>query len=370
MIKQNKLLILLILSIVQCNDQTDLKTDDFNQYIYSNKSNLEVIEETKINLPIHSPFQITKSHNSSRVVIDGQTWELVLLDETDKKIEKKGGFGEGPGEFNLINSFHLSSEGQLTLLDQRLSRLTLFELSSKGLELRETRNLPGLDEFRFEDIFTYSGTTYAVLAPVDYRYSGDHRFYLYQLDSDLKPERQLLKFEGKQLIKSGNDRYAQHPLPFTNHWDVDGEHFYFAKSENLSVHTFNLESHAQDKVVFSDQIKRKNSATFKDYYEDRMGSFIEANSPEWEDVIDTEYLPLTQDMSVSDGKVLFTTFYGGSEHGMGLVGDLESNQLYYINTIPHFMIYDLTGSTIHGVNFDNVGQQEAMKLRLSIDEIN
>jgi len=83
------------------------------------------------------PYLILVDEEGSIFVADSNPWQILKYDARGNFVRRFGAPGEGPGEFRMIASMTLTSEGELAVYDARQSRVQYFDLD--GTVLRQIR---------------------------------------------------------------------------------------------------------------------------------------------------------------------------------------------------------------------------------------
>jgi len=122
-------------------------------------------------------------------IANSGTGEILMVTADGEMLSRFGGLGEGPGEFSVITSLHVSEHGSLVAYDDRQARLT--EFSTDG-ELLGTRRLT--DPSPFADLIPVMAS---MDGPVLAVYGDNRMFGNNEIRQDTTP---LLRFTPESTV--------------------------------------------------------------------------------------------------------------------------------------------------------------------------
>ena len=110
-----------------------------SNYLFSQKIRLDIKKEYSLGSNINAkkeyllnwPDIIINDKYNNIYLLENKSLEIKKYDKNGRYIKNIGRAGEGPGEFKHIKSILINEKDQLIVIDQILSRLTIFSLDGK-----------------------------------------------------------------------------------------------------------------------------------------------------------------------------------------------------------------------------------------------
>lgn len=232
----NKYLKLIILFLLfSCTgESTEEIENDFIAYIHNineaKSSQNVVIQDSILQVVMH----LFTTNSDRIIVIEGQSWNLRLKDRDGNRIAITGGYGRGPGEFELINHAYLSDDDVLHILDLRLMRITKYSFQGDEPELISVTNLPNY-EMRIEKVYPLSEGNYVGIFRKNLRRTaGSFEKVVYKLDENFIKKEVMGSFFGGNMVFNG-ETYTEDELVAKSVWYFHNDQLYYARSDDFSI---------------------------------------------------------------------------------------------------------------------------------------
>ena len=344
----------MILFLLQCEEQVD--TEEFQAY-------LERLPEIGIsdrimlnheNSTFYSPLSLTVDDSGQAVVVDHSNWSLHLINSSGEIQASSGGFGSGPGEFQIINGLEIGNENTVDVLDKKQNRLSTYDITSGRFELVETISLPDYSPYRIESFHRSDSAGLLGVFRLPVRADTLNNPYLvFRLNADLNQKEKLFEMPGSDKIKMG-DHYDDDELGFITKWHMNDEMFYYSNSQSLSWTSIQLENleHTKDKI--SNVPENLNTREAQKYITDRLRPIIQVY-PEFADAIKkrTNLTYFTEFLVDSDA-VYYTVSTFGDGPWTILKIDRETREMSRLEVPPSFVLYGILENTLYGIVHDEL----------------
>ncbi len=343
---------MLLILLVNC--QNGGNDNGFEAYL----ANLQNIEISSIQIldieghSIYSPHNLSVTDNGKIIVVDSSNWSLHLLDEDGNKISQAGGLGNGPGEFQVINSLIIGADDRILVLDKRLNRLTEYEIAGNNLVLKGTLQLPNYSPNRVEMIAFIN----------NYEYVGIFRergrdvlrvtpWKFIDLDKDLEISSELFFLPGNESIQL-NGVVHDDDLGFQTKWHLYNETFIYSNSSTLSWTNVDLKTLDKDSVLIKGVPSFEKTKEEEEYIMDRMRPIIQGY-PEFAEVIEERnILPFFFNIVVDSTHLYFTVLTYTDQEDVILQVDKSTHEIKRINVPNMFVLYGVYDNQLFGIDFD------------------
>jgi len=351
-----KIVCVAVLFMVLVNCQNGGNDNGFEAYL----ANLQNIENSSIQIldtgghSIYSPHILSVTDNGNLIVVDSSNWSLHLLDKDGNKKSEAGGMGNGPGEFQVINSLFIGADDRVLVLDKSLNRLTEYEIAGNSFVLKRTSQLPDYSPNRVETI-TFSDS---------YEYVGIFRersqnevsitpWTFIDLDNDLEISNELFSFPGNEVIQL-NGVVHDDELGFQTKWHLYDETFTYSNSSTLSWTNVDLKSLDKDSVLIKGVPAYEKTKDEEEYIMDRMRLIIQAY-PAFADVIrERKVLPYFFNVIKDSTHLYYSTLNFTGNDGTILQIDKSTHGLKSLNVPEMFVLHGVHENQLFGIDFNEL----------------
>jgi hypothetical protein len=310
---------------------------------------------------IHVPMHAKRVDRDRFIVVDGLQWTIHLISAEGAVLDRVGGTGRGPGEYQGINHLEVTDTGELYVLDSSLQRITQYRMRNGSIifeRIWPLRFQPGIQMYR--SIHAVGNDRYAVaLTTRPHRrlelHALDDSFQTVTIHHELKPHFPNIHFSHTQLT---NAKWFVDPASST---------FNYIYMDSLNVMTVRLPgSTAERHVILSphrNRVIHPINQRFLDstYVSQAGGRPAPDASPK------TFELPhTTQAARHMDNIAIQLIYYGGSSTTI-LIHNLSNRITRYIEAPPGFFLMSFTDHELLGKVTDADGHNRLLVMRLSGD---
>ena len=314
------------------------------------------------------PVQILAAPDTDLLVVADYTGQsLRLLDKNGDELSSTGGLGRGPGEFQGINQLYISYNQLLYVVDIQLRRLTVFEIQVEQLAYQTTISLNYASNMHLQRIYVTETGTFGVFNKLDDYQTWENRFHLYRLDESFHPEEHILEMPGNEKIEIISRLFIDNPLGSLTFWDIDGEWFYYIRSNSNEIHKFHLTTGDREIVQYLNFEERVNTSHNIAFLKENMQGLIERYPVVGEAIEKSQTLPLFRDLLVQDDQMLLSIYHAGGDYGAILHIDQESEEVSYIKTPPYFRHLSLRNHIVYGIDSTPPDERRIMYVKLNYD---
>lgn len=362
---------LAILYFVYGCQSNEVNEVGYNENLISNLEEVEAIYKVH---PISEYvfgaglLEITKACEKL-ILLDHFTKELFLTNNNGEILEKTGGEGRGPGELNMPVHFSLDKDS-IHVLDPANYRINIFQIDEREMRFHTSRSYKDPSEhFMASYYHTVTGSEFGVYNVSQGYFTPENEHRLYRLDDSLNPEKELLLMPGeeRQMVESSNfTMYVPHQYLHRTHWYVDGDWFYYAKSDDSTIFRYHLETGKEQEITFLTMEKRTNSTAFSDLviqtYSENDGDEYDAEY--WEALHEMDDLPLFTSLLVKDYFIYLSLLPTPGSEGITLLLDMEKQETRYFHTPQEFIPRAVCGNSVYGIDFRVGNTQQVGKVQL------
>lgn len=317
-----------------------------------------------IDAEINMPLSIIQTDSDLLVVVDAPSWRIHLMNRVGSLINSVGGSGSGPGEFNLINSVHITDGNRLLVLDRRLLRVTIYGLKNDRFELHEVKNTDAAKDYSIEDIYVVDGQWYGVLQ----KRVGETRDYeLHTLNRNLNTTGSILTFPGNERI-TVNGRSTKNPFGKGSYWDFDGKWFFYTDKEGSELVKLNLTNRRKETIQIENRYFPSAYITklSREKIKERFLPMKSVQPLLYEKITEQKSFPRIGEFSVQNGVAVFTPFYSSNKVYEALFMNICSGENFLISVPAHTYKMTIKKDEIIGVNAENEQEKiNLQKLKLS-----
>lgn len=367
------LFVLTIILLISCRNHS-FKTnelDPLREQIQDELNEIKVVDEKIIKLSFFvrsGSFQSITWGNDHLILTDPYLQELNLFTIDGNFIDKTGGIGKGPNEFESIFQLQKGPDGSLFVLDLFLKRLNKYIVTSNNIKYKTSYIIDSKEDYYIRKIYLTENGYYAVYNHIkDYFTTGENINYLYRLNDEFQPVEKILEIPGENKIKIDNSFFLQHPLPNLMLWTVSSGFFYMLNSHETTITKKNLLTHDTEVFRYLSDIKRINTPAFTDFFLKRLEPVIKAAPEAYDAIVDSETLPLNQSLLVQGDWIIIKTIYAGGESGTIIFVNQNSGKAYYGNVPPHFSAFSMIDNSLIGIDFTDLDNVQVKRITFDPD---
>lgn len=352
------LLLLASCSPAEQEKSTDI-TNDFLAYINDLKEHNASHNIITKGDEFRTMMYLSGTRSNRLVFVEGQTWNVHLIDKEGKSIAVTGGGGRGPGEFDLINHAYLSDDDIFHLLDLGLKRVTKYSFRSDEPELLSVTNLPSY-EMKIEKIFPLSDGTYIGIFKENIaRTAGSFDYILYKLNEHFVQTQEIARlFGGKNMLL--NDFPEPDEFRANAAWYFEDDQLYYAQSDTFSIKR--IYGEGEHNIIHSSSPLRSapdynNDAYIKHYISDQLEYAFSFYPEMKEKFYEVKKLKYFTKFYIKENFIYFNLFNVSDTPGFILRYDLETSKITTVRTPPVFMIHHVFGNEITGISYSGQAKE-------------
>lgn len=322
-----------------------------SQNIIAKDSNLQVV------------MHLFTTSSGRIIVVEGQSWNLHLKDKEGNAIAVAGGYGRGPGEFELINHAYLSDDDVLHILDSRLMRVTKYSFHKDQPELMSVTNLPNY-EMRLEKFFPLTDGNYVgVFSENLPRTAGSFYNTVYHLDENYEQTKKVNRFFGGEMISLRGSLIVDE-LSARSVWLFYKDKLFYSRSDSFQVRMVSSE---EDYLIQVDSPLNEIPAFRNDeYIQNNIGIHLEnifSMLPEFKvHFEELETFTYFTQVLIENGTAYFNIFNPVGSPGIILKYNLETSETTFIRTPPMFDLKQVFDNEIFGID-QTKGVNEIVSIR-------
>lgn len=367
---ENKLLLFVLFMLISCssNDQEEAY-NNFHAFLdelpekQAIKANF-FQEEAPI---VYGPLRMEIDQHEQVVIVDSETWKIYMFSDTGELKTEAGGYGNGPGEFIVINDLFISFDNQLYVLDGRSQRVTSYDISLGQLNLLGTYNLPGylpltIESFYKSERYGYIGV-FRNLRKIEGSASKDEDpFIVYNLDDELKPGERLLELKGNETIDIDGFVDDNH-LGVQTHWhfDPDSDSFYYSHSDELMYFGTDFQPTGKTSGGLKEYPEYKLTETDYNFLLEYLDNVIHLYPEIKEALDDMNEIPYFRDFYVTEEFVFWNVFYTSWDYQYILGFNRHTEQIISLKLTPStpksfgIEIFGVANNKIYGIEYSDDG---------------
>lgn len=336
------------------NCQNDIDGHEFTSFLadleYLQTFNIQEFEPEHTS--VYKPFKLTVNDSGEMIVIDHSDWSLHLFDRDGNKRSKAGGLGNGPGEFQGINSLVYGIDDRVLVLDKKLKRLTEYDINHDDLVLKRIVQLPNYSPNDVEMINFIENYGYVGIFKEKRREADTIIPWKFvDLDDDLGISKKLFSFPGNETIQIGGFAH-EHDIGFKTDWDFHEDTFIYSNSSTFSWTSVDMETLKKDSVTVSGVPLFEKSKKQEEYMLNRLRPIVQAY-PEFAEVIEErKILPYFNNIVVDSTHLYFSILNFTDDEETILQVDNSTREIKRINVPNLFVLYGVYGNQLHGIDFN------------------
>lgn len=344
------------------------KTDPFFKEIYTILNEEQSHAQQYINprnLNIAIPIQVRTVKQGGFIVADGKTNQIKLLDNNGYTLSQAGAKGRGPGEFGTINHIQVDDRGRMYVVDIKLKRISVFSIARQQVLYEQSFPLSYESEGYLKALHVGPQGRYGVYSSKVLFKQDRNRHTLYRLNKRFEPVENVLEMPGNRRIANELGIMIKHPLGPRTFWDFRDSLFYYGTSYDFKIHTLNLSTGDTATIAPIDLPPRRKTPMNTEYLFERLAPIFEVD-PVFEDAIDqSDYLPLMDEIVAGRERILLNTYYAGGSDGVIFSIDTRQDRIRYIRIPPNYVVHDLHGNTLYGIDYSDPGNARIMLMELN-----
>lgn len=356
-------LILILFAVISCSK--NVSSDSYNTFI-SELEEIGIEERIKIEFddsPVYRPLNIA-TNGKHAIMVDAANWTLHLMDKKGNFLDSTGGKGRGPNEYSLINQIHFGADNQLYVLDKRSKAVSVYTIGNNVFQFEGEMALPAYTGFYIQAIYQTKNGFIGIFKKVKVPTSEDEKFYIHKLNDDLELQESLIEMPGNETYTSSQGIQRDKPLGAKTYWGMTGDQFYYTVTNNLSVTSVNIQNGSSTIYDFSDVPKPIKNQKALEFIETRAQPMFQAE-PELKEIIrEGEYMPYFIDFLPTENYFYYTLFFQGTDNGMLLRINKETNEFKKITVPAVFNVYGAHGDMLFGIDHTTDGANEIVFLQL------
>lgn len=310
---------------------------------------------------IHVPMHAKRVDRERFIVVDGLRWAIHLISAEGAVLDRVGGMGRGPGEYQGINHLEVTNSGDLYVLDSSLQRITHYRIRNRNLifeRIWPLRFQPGIQMYR--SIHAIGDDLYAVaLTTRPHRrlelHALDDSFQTVMRHHELKPHFPNIHFSHTQLT---NAKWFVDPSTST---------FNYIYMDSLNVMTVQLPGSASERHVIRAPHRNRKIHPINQRFLDSAYAAQAGSRPAPDALPKTFELPhTTQAARDRDLIAIQLMHYGGSTTTI-LMHNLRTRTTRYVEAPPGFFLLSFKESDLLGKVQDTDGRNRILVLRVLED---
>ena len=342
---------------------------------YLNKLKNDLDETTVIwnihpisNIVYNANYLLSLKNCNQLVVVDRANLNIILVDKDGDELNRAGGEGQGPGEFQSILSPFIDYNNRLYTIDGISKRITVYKINNEELNYVSSISYEEPPHYFLSSVYVTQLGNFGVYQISEGYFSPDNKFALYKLDENFAPIEQFVKMPGNERYESVRDYftlYSPHKYLGRTIWGLDNSWFYYMTTMSSTVYKYNLQSGEKNEITFFEMNERHNSPDFtrlvKDY------NPVDDDKEYWDVLEDIEKLPLISQVIYGDGRAILKVMPTPGEDGLGILFDKETEHLQYFRTPQEFNPTAICGNIIYGIDFQLEGEYKIMSIEFTED---
>jgi len=348
----------------------EIQENSYNDQLISNLEEVEAVYKVHpVSETVFGAGQIELFEDcQNMIVFDSFSKELLLTNRTGEILDTAGGEGRGPGELNQPVHFRMLGDS-LYVLDPTTYQLSKFQMDNEEIKFHTSYSYKDpAEHFMATYYHTETGADFGVYQ-VSQGYltpENEHRLYRYRLDHSFNPIDELLVMPGEERLMLENSDftiYIPHQYLHRTHWYVDGDWFYYAKSDDSTIFRYHLETGESEEITFLNMEKHLNSKAYSDLVIQTYSENVD-DAEYWEALFEIEDLPLFTSLIVKDHFIYLTLLPTPGSEGITLLLDMDKQETRYFRTPQEFIPRAVCGNWVYGIDFRIGDTQQVGKVQL------
>ncbi len=307
-----------------------------------------VVEKGFEETPMHQMLNLVVDKTGRPIVVDSSNWTLHLLSVEGEPIQSVGGRGQGPGEYGLINDLYIDSQSRLYVLDKNQHRVTVYHILEDDLELEKTLSLQNYSDYRIESFYYSEHQGYMGVFYPSHRNAGEiYPIYVYRLDENLRLDELLFELPGNETMLLGN--YVEDSfLGLETVWHATGESFYYATSDDFTVHRIDLRDLSKESYPVPGVPEYKFDDQAQQAIFDRIRPDPQSYPGLEDELLESETVPYFMEIR-TDGNIVYFAPLPFQETGFVLRLDLGNQKMTRIEVPRWFVPYAQHEEKLYGI---------------------
>lgn len=299
--------------------------------------------------------RIENSISNKLFLIDYSNWTLFMATNDGALIDKKGGIGRGPGEYQGINDLYTYKEEKLLqVFDKKLARLTYYDISADSLNFSHSVQLPNYGQSYLQNVYKSNGKTIGIFK--EQVKSDDlqveNKLYVYILDEEFNKVEMVHEIPGSELIETefsnGVRSFRENVFGNETVWSFVDDKFFYSNAKDLTFKAYNIVEDTISSYEISGIPDHFNSPEISELMIDKYSLMFNI-IPEYEQYFkERKTLPIFDSIFASPPFLYIPFINYGYEKGYILRYNLETAQMERIETHPYFYMKGVNENGIYG----------------------
>jgi hypothetical protein len=327
---------------------SDDDVDPFIETITSSLSEVNIVSTTALltdESDIFIPMHPRRDYNGNYILVEGQRWYISLLDKKGAILDRVGGAGQGPGEFQGISQIEIAPNNQLYVLDTPQRRITHYNVTEDKLEFVRVISIEFQTNIshstnQLRNIHVSDAGIYGIIATP----RPERKFELYKLNTSFQPVEKILELEEHfPNIYLSNNRLTN------TSWFFSESTFNYVYLDSMVIYSVDLNTYVTERYTLHEPHIQRNANSLNHHYiAERFASGTTGNVSNSGSNTNLELAQIFRATRHENIFVVDIIYYGGT-HSYLLLFDKTKNDIKYLKAPPGFFIESFVGDEIIGL---------------------